>query len=89
MQMKEINNLVLMTMTTKMVMMTIGDSSVLILVQKMLNKKGRRDQELEGRLVKILVIKNEEEKGITDNKHNTQNKRQTRKNIKQQIRDRV
>jgi hypothetical protein len=74
MQMKEINNLVLMTMTTKMVMMTIGDSSVFILVQKMLNKKGRRDQELEGRLVKILVIKNEEEKGITDNKHNIQNK---------------
>lgn len=36
---------------------------------------------MEGRLIKILVIKNEEEKGITDNEHNISNTRQNRKKI--------
>jgi hypothetical protein len=38
--MKETDNLVLTATTSKTVMMTIGDSSVFILVQKMLYKKG-------------------------------------------------
>jgi hypothetical protein len=48
----------------------------------MLNKNGRKNLDLEGRLIKISVIENWVEKGITDNKHNTHSMTQNSKNYK-------
>jgi len=48
----------------------------------MLNKNGRKNLDLEGRLIKISIIENVGEKGITDNKHNIHSIRQNSKNYK-------
>jgi hypothetical protein len=46
----------------------------------MLNKNGRRNLDLEGSLIKTLVIENAGEKGITDKNHNIYSMRQNTKN---------